>query len=345
MDLHWMFHLRAVESLAARCKKVNPACPVIIGGYTATIFAEVIKTKFAVDFIIRGDAEIPFKKLVEHLLAGQAYDGVPNVTGAEKASPQTFSLTADVFSNGDALSAGWFPDYEAIIREGCSGIPFIFIPVARGCHHTCDWCYGSAGLQQALCRRQMVVRSADAVKKDLDICSNDAAIRDVSIIADFFELEMAGKVDSGYVETILSGHYDLDLYFECYNLPSIERLRRLAGCFNRSTIAVSFLRDHGQSRELNDYSSLLSIAQWAGEQNSVRLLVYGDMNNYCFRTQAQKLHDRYGNVFPADDSSWRIVVPYPSTDRAALANQFGLFYDIQKWDTAWGQSGYSFPSP
>ncbi len=342
MDLHWMFHLRSVEDLAARCKTVNPSLTVIIGGYTAAIFADILVEKFAVDFVILGDAEGSFRPLVERILAGKSWDTVPNLVTKTGKTNQSYSLTAQDFNAIDNLSIDWFPQYKKLVGERNAGIPFVFIPVARGCHHNCEWCYGSRQHQYSLCKRNMVLRDAGYVKNDLVRCSESADIREVSIIADFFELERLKIADQRYIDTILSMRYDIDLYIECYNLPSVSQLERLSGCFARTTAAISFFRDHGQSREWNDHDSIESIARWAGMRDSVRLLIYGDVNNFLIREHARKLSAKYSNVFPADDASWRIVVPYPTADENTNRNQFKYFYGIRNWEKLWGREEAAF---
>jgi hypothetical protein len=334
MDLHWMFHLRPVEKLAERCKAVNPSCMVIIGGYTAAIFADILIERFAVDFIVLGDAEGTFRPLVERILAKRPWDTLPNLVAKTGRTEQRYSLTAQDFNAVNNLSIDWFPQYKKLITEKKAGIPFVFIPVARGCCHDCAWCYGSRKLQLDLCKRPLVVRDAAAVKNDLVSCSGNADVREVSIIADFFELERLKLVGPHYRDVILSQRYDVDMYLECYNLPSIGQLERLEECFTRITVAVSFLRDHGQSARWNDPRAVDALARWSGGRKNFRLLVYGDTNNAVMREKALTLGALYNNVLFGDDTSWRIAVPYPSADRSALAGQFAFFHGIEKWESS-----------
>jgi hypothetical protein len=334
LDLHWMFHLRPVEELARRCKAVSPSPAVIVGGYTAGIFSSEIIKIFPVDFIILGDAEGPFRNLVESILGGRSWDVVPNLVTKTRATPHSYSLTAQDFSAADNLSVDWFPAYKKLLSEAIAGIPFVFIPVARGCHHDCSWCYGSRKLQHNLCKRPMVIRDAGSVRNDLVRCSENKEIREVSVIADVFELERLKMLDESYIDTVFSQRYDVGLYMEFYNLPPIERLERLDACFTRTTIAVSFFRDHGQSAEWSDLCALEALALWVSKRHSLRLLIYGDTKDPVVQATGRKLTAMYKNILLGDDSSWRIKVPYPEPDPEKNRKQFEYFYGLRNAETS-----------
>ena len=52
-DLHWYEHSFGAMYVAEQSKKAKPDIPVIIGGYTSTIFAQEIMQNFdCVDFIV-----------------------------------------------------------------------------------------------------------------------------------------------------------------------------------------------------------------------------------------------------------------------------------------------------
>lgn len=60
LDLHWHFQSYDVIEIARKIKTVSPQTAVLLGGFTASIFAEEILRDFScVDFVIRGDSEVP----------------------------------------------------------------------------------------------------------------------------------------------------------------------------------------------------------------------------------------------------------------------------------------------
>jgi hypothetical protein len=73
IDLHWYEHSFGAMDVARAVKSIWPSTPVVIGGLTASNFAEEILANFPlIDFIIRGDAEKPLRLLAERCCGGSA---------------------------------------------------------------------------------------------------------------------------------------------------------------------------------------------------------------------------------------------------------------------------------
>ncbi len=71
IDLHWYEHSYGAINVAEFVKRVLPDVWVVVGGLTASAFAsEIIRDYPAVDFVLRGDAEVPLLALAKALLAG-----------------------------------------------------------------------------------------------------------------------------------------------------------------------------------------------------------------------------------------------------------------------------------
>ena len=80
LDLHWHFQSYDVIEVARKIKLAHPEVAILLGGFTASLFADEILTDFPfVDFVIRGDAEIPLLQLVCHFESDKAYSEVPNL--------------------------------------------------------------------------------------------------------------------------------------------------------------------------------------------------------------------------------------------------------------------------
>src|SRR5437899_11542536 len=66
IDLHWYEHAYGAMDVMRACKHVWPDVPVLLGGLTVSRFAEEIMANFnAVDYVIRGDPELPTVQLAE----------------------------------------------------------------------------------------------------------------------------------------------------------------------------------------------------------------------------------------------------------------------------------------
>ncbi|MFC1704873.1 cobalamin-dependent protein, partial [Nanoarchaeota archaeon] len=82
IDLHWYVHMKNGLEVAKFCKSFLPRAKVIVGGMTATIFAQQLVKYDCVDYVILGDSEKPFSLLIENILGGKK-NKVPNLVSKE----------------------------------------------------------------------------------------------------------------------------------------------------------------------------------------------------------------------------------------------------------------------
>ena len=81
IDLHWLPHAQGSLEIAAICKRLHPAIPIIFGGYSATYFHQELIRYPQVDLVVRGDsAEEPLRQLLLALKGGSSLTAIPNVT-------------------------------------------------------------------------------------------------------------------------------------------------------------------------------------------------------------------------------------------------------------------------
>ncbi len=184
LDLHWHQQSRSVIELASGIKKRCPGTSVVLGGYTASAFdREIMETFDAVDFIIRGDGELPMLELAGCLGRGGRLSGVPNLTYRDGTGVKR-SRTHHVNSEDD-LGRFRFTNFELLrnhetynqqgLMEGEIAVrgarrPGIFYcNCGRGCPYNCLFCGGSRKAQQIIAgRRRPVYRPAAAMLRDLE---------------------------------------------------------------------------------------------------------------------------------------------------------------------------------
>ena len=81
VDLHWSVHSQGSVKIAEICKKYHPDSTIVLGGLTATCFADEIVSNFQfVDCIVRGEAEEPLLQLVNSIGRTDAFQRTPNLT-------------------------------------------------------------------------------------------------------------------------------------------------------------------------------------------------------------------------------------------------------------------------
>lgn len=82
IDLHWYEHAYGAISVARACKEALPDVPIVVGGLTSSAFsAEILRDHLEIDYLIRGDAEVPLLALVRLLLKEGAMTAPPRPDG------------------------------------------------------------------------------------------------------------------------------------------------------------------------------------------------------------------------------------------------------------------------
>jgi hypothetical protein len=190
MDLHWYFSVEAVRWIARDVKRLAPETPVILGGITASFYARYLLANFPVDYVIQGDGEYSFPRLVEALLEGREPPPLPNVWTRRGPPPARRDVGVAEYDANDYLTLDWFPELEQWTRRHHGEYalaPFWgqmdryhpYLPLNRGCRFPCDGCFGS--YQRDVFGNSQVDRSAESLARNLDAIEAHPDYRFVSL--------------------------------------------------------------------------------------------------------------------------------------------------------------------
>lgn len=124
---------------ARALKFAQPQIPIVVGGTHATLLPERVAQEACIDFIVRGDGEIPLANLVESLAKRDGRTNIPSIwfrtdDGVVKnaiASPVTNLMTLGI------------PDrsvYEPFVNTR----RYALAVSSRGCVYTCTYCHQNA---------------------------------------------------------------------------------------------------------------------------------------------------------------------------------------------------------
>ena len=330
LDLNWYFPLALVERAAAVLKQYHPRIVVVVGGATATIFARQIVERFAVDYVVRGDAERPFRLLIQTLLDGGATHHSPNLVFPGGAAEWSYSVSPDDtdYQLLDPVTVDWFPtfhqrmqrvhrDHPGEFREDLGVYPFV--PVLRGCRHACEGCYANPQNHWGLFRRGFVARPADAVIDSLERCQR-AGLSTAHIIGDFCEL-----LPETFADAILSRNYDLHLTYDLFNLPPPQRIDEFLARFRSVRFICHLYRDHGETPCPEHAERLWQLLrQLRGTTGTVAL--FADYRQID-RGFLQEELAGWPHVSLFDNAYWYIPVPYPGGEME-VSRQFEHFYRL-----------------
>jgi len=128
----------SVERIAGLVKEMDADVKVIVGSFHPTFCAEEVMRNKDIDYVIRGEGEIPLSLLMRELKTGQPKPGnVPGLTFRDKEGQLRSTPNGDLITNLDDLP---FPARDLVINCDYKLYPGHMIITARGCPYTCSFC-------------------------------------------------------------------------------------------------------------------------------------------------------------------------------------------------------------
>ena len=248
LGLHWHFQAFDVIETAKKIKRLHPEVAVVLGGFTASTFAEEILSQFAcVDFVIRGDAEVPLRDLMARHRSGDSYCSVPNLAFREgdaiRMNPISyvgdrqildslcytdFTLMKDYSTFVDSFSRYVHLDMlsenvQRLLMEQGKMFPAF---LGRGCVYSCSFCGGARSAQVDINNRESVyLRPLECVLdslKNLQRFGFDTTV----LPLDTPPSPARENFYLGLFEAMKKEKISLTVEVERYHLPTREFLKR-----------------------------------------------------------------------------------------------------------------------
>jgi radical SAM superfamily enzyme YgiQ (UPF0313 family) len=262
IDLHWYEHSFGAIDVARLCKRVHPTAPVVFGGLTASFFTrEILEAHAAVDYIIRGDGEVPLASLSQ-ALASPVPDlaAVPNLSyrgeGQVLDNPLAYCASTADLDALDFVSMNWLlhaseyalMQYNGVklVRPGTSSDPVAppntttpieggyltgpavgghWLTIGRGCCFDCAYCGGGIKAHATLAGRQGIVpRSPGRIAEDIARLQAQG-IRQVCLNLD--PATMGRTFWSALCREMQARQVHVGIYNEFFQLPSIDMVDAL----------------------------------------------------------------------------------------------------------------------
>lgn len=177
LSLYWHHQADAVIRVARQVRELAPGCTLVLGGATASYFAEEILANHEfVDAIVRGEGELPLVSLLSELAAGrglgravpnlalrgQALDARPSwaATSEELTRYRFADLTALHDHPAYAAQPMYRPADPGLRRalEGRESRKLFIAALGRGCSYNCAFCGGGARATDILSGRNRIAR-------------------------------------------------------------------------------------------------------------------------------------------------------------------------------------------
>ena len=184
VSLHWLPHSQGAVEIAKLCKRLHPEIPVVMGGYSASIFHRELLEYPEVDYVVRGDsAEEPLLQLMLALQRGDDVAFIPNISYRDGASGDTVENDLEyVPANLDHIKDNYAYMVRSALRyRDLRGIrafknwwsyPMTAVLTCKGCLKNCTFCGGSAwSMSNCFHRNGVALRSPEVVARDVETIS------------------------------------------------------------------------------------------------------------------------------------------------------------------------------
>ncbi len=254
--LHWHQQTADVLREVGRLRESLPRVRIVLGGMTASHFAQELVQRRGVDVVCRGEADRVFADVLDHD-PGEDLADVPGCTwrdGEEVMTspgwhvPGRRELDGYRFFDRDLLHRPdetirrytlpwtWPVGWNAPLARLAIEIPRIFpLMTFRGCPGECAFCAGSRSSQERLCgRRRFSVRSGEAA---LETALDAARSGFRSLLFEYSGHPIAEREALELVEGLARARRFDRVIVECRDAPSVAFLDAL-GALGRVPGAV-----------------------------------------------------------------------------------------------------------
>ena len=260
IDLHWYEHAYGAMDVVRACKHVWPDVPVLLGGLTVSRFAEEIMAQFhAVDYVIRGDPELPTVRLAEGLVGGGLQPAtIPNlsyrVDGQAVHNARTYHTGPAEFEALDFVDTSFFVDerrYAMFQSSDFRTLEWSVVVHRSRLPHELWLLWRVRKAHLALSGQEAILtRRPELVADDIARLA-ERGLRQVSLSHD--PAVLSKPYWSRLFQAIQDRKVRIGIYNECWQLPGLDWLAALVETFvnTDSQLAFSPLSGNEEVRRLN----------------------------------------------------------------------------------------------
>ncbi len=255
VSINWYVHTYESINLIRKIKRIVPNSIVIVGGITSSFYAmEIMENVEEVDFLIKGDAEVPLLKLLNSLKQGKEdFENVPNLfwRKGDKVlnTGQTFIQTdLNSLPTPDITLLRNYKKYMKINTWGRIDVPLYAsfdesmpssfdLVLSRGCIFQCSYCSGGKYCHSLIFKRKnFIYRAPQLVFQDM-VKFYEYGVRELRTRYIPF------KGSNEYYNYIFDEMIKANITFGCrmslWNLPQKELLKKMALGFQPLILEIS----------------------------------------------------------------------------------------------------------
>lgn len=226
-----------VIKLAEKIKKLNPQIITVVGGSHPTFLAKhTLESAALIDFIILGEGEESFSKLLKTLDQGKDYTQIDGLA-FRKDNKIIINPKQNFIADLDSLP---FPAYDLLPMKFYEkkAVPFSFtyksrknapVVTSRGCPAQCVFC-----ASRNYWGNQYRARSAENVLNEIEMLVKKYGIKEIQFTDDnlTFDKQRAKAIFQGLIDRKLNIHWNTPNGIAIWTLdePMLELMRQ-SGCY------------------------------------------------------------------------------------------------------------------
>lgn len=128
----------SADKVASIVKTIDPKCFVIAGSHHATFCPEDVLSNPSIDFVVRGEGELPLMGLVNEIISGRnSWDSVQGISFRSNYGEITHTIDAPLIDDLDTLP---LPDRDLVLFSNYNKYRIHYVSSARGCPYSCRFC-------------------------------------------------------------------------------------------------------------------------------------------------------------------------------------------------------------
>jgi radical SAM superfamily enzyme YgiQ (UPF0313 family) len=312
--------------IARIIKRVSPDSKIIVGGVHATAVPDEVLRDENVDYVIRGEGEIPFFGVV----SGEPLDQISGLSyrSGNPLQPIKHNPTAEPITDLDALPT---PAYHLIPFDryrpavgAYKRLPAVNMTMTRGCPGKCTFCNSA--------ETALRTRTAAHLVHEIQTLQANYGIKEISFYDDTFTIYKQEVIQ--FCDLVIERK--LDLSWSCFARtdcisPTLLAKMKRAGChqilFGIESADAQILENIRKPIDLERTRQAVRMVQRAGIEVRAAFM-FGNPGDTV--ASLRRTIDFAKSLNP-DIAIFNITTPYPGTQMFAWAKQHGYLRTLD-WD-------------
>lgn len=315
------------HTIAERAKKIDPSIQVVLGGVQATLFPEDALGPGAVDFVVRGEGETIFSRLLKALPSGEArFEDIPGLAWKQKGITK-INKGAGLIADLDDIplpALDLFPMEKYNSASHLRGNRTVHITTSRGCPNKCINC-----CTPRLFGRSYRYNSSERVIREIKRMKDQFKVDCIQFYDDVFTLHR--KRSMALMDALIDEN--LNLSWTCFTRvdlvdPELLEKMKAAGCYQ-----IHYGIESGTQRILNLIEKGIKLEQVRQAVHDTKKAGIEIVASFMLALPTETREDaletiRFGLELDLDYVYWLTATPYPGTKLYELARTTGTLLDI-----------------